>query len=155
MARKPLDKKNDPSAVVSYWSDEISEAKKREKDFRKNGERIIKIYGAEENDKTPFNILFGNTETLLPAIYSAVPRPVVNRRFKDEDPTGKAAAMAGQRLLEFLLDTNIDGYETFDEAMRHVVLDGLLPGRGLATIKYDAKLEGEEGAEAKTWEIVC
>lgn len=143
------------SEEVQSWLDEIKDAKKREDDFRKDGERVLKIYGAEKNDSTPFNILFSNTETLLPALYSAVPRPVVNRRFKDEDPTGKASATAGQRALEFLLDTNVDGYETFDEAMNHCVLDALLPGRGVATVKYDAKVEGPEGQERKTWEIVC
>jgi len=148
-------KKKTPVDVVQGWLDEIKDAKKREDDFRKDGERVLKIYGAEKNDSTPFNILFSNTETLLPALYSAVPRPVVNRRFKDEDPTGKASATAGQRALEFLLDTNVDGYETFDEAMNHCVLDSLLPGRGVATVKYDAKVEGPEGQERKTWEIVC
>lgn len=148
-------KKKTPVDAVQGWLDEIKDAKKREDDFRKDGERVLKIYGAEKNETTPFNILFSNTETLLPALYSAVPRPVVNRRFKDEDPMGKASATAGQRALEFLLDTNVDGYETFDEAMNHCVLDALLPGRGVATVKYDAKVEGPEGQERKTWEIVC
>jgi hypothetical protein len=147
--------KKTPTDAVQGWLDEIRDAKKREEDFRKDGERVLKIYGAEKNETTPFNILFSNTETLLPALYSAVPRPVVNRRFKDEDPMGKASATAGQRALEFLLDTNVDGYETFDEAMNHCVLDALLPGRGVATVKYDAKVEGPEGQERKTWEIVC
>ena len=148
-------KKPDPTEEVQRWLDEIKDAKKRESDFRKDGERVLKIYGAEKNETTPFNILFSNTETLLPALYSAVPRPVVNRRFKDEDPMGKASATAGQRALEFLLDTNVDGYETFDDALNHCVLDALLPGRGVATVKYDAKVEGDEGMERKTWETVC
>ncbi len=143
------------SDEVERWLDEIKDAKKRETDFRKDGERVLKIYSAEKNETTPFNILFSNTETLLPALYSAVPRPVVNRRFKDEDPMGKAAATAGQRALEFLLDTNVDGYETFDDALNHCVLDALLPGRGIATVKYDAKVESDEGVERKTWETVC
>jgi len=143
------------SEEVQRWLDEIKDAKKRESDFRKDGERVLKIYGAEKNETTPFNVLFSNTETLLPALYSAVPRPVVNRRFKDEDPMGKASATAGQRALEFLLDTNVDGYETFDDALNHCVLDALLPGRGIATVKYDAKVEGDEGMERKTWETVC
>ena len=145
----------DASEEVQRWLDEIKDAKKRESDFRKDGERVLKIYGAEKNETTPFNVLFSNTETLLPALYSAVPRPVVNRRFKDEDPMGKASATAGQRALEFLLDTNVDGYETFDDALNHCVLDALLPGRGIATVKYDAKVEGDEGMERKTWETVC
>src|SRR5690606_14861840 len=108
--------------------------------------------------------LYSNTETLLPALYSAVPRPVVQRRFKDEDPIGKHAALAGQRGLEFLLDTNVEGYETFDSAMRAAVLDGLLPGRGVTGVKYEADVqdvvpdgspEGTEPVSVKNWETVC
>jgi len=128
-----------PAEVVTYWLDEISASKKREKDWRKDGQRIYEIYGGEKSATTPFNILYSNTETLLPALYSAVPRPIVQRRFKDDDPLGKQAAMAGQRVLEFLLDTNVEGYETFDEAMQAAVLDALLPGRGVTCIKYDAE----------------
>ena len=135
---------------ASWWLNEISAARKREKDFRREGERVLEIYSGKKKETTPFNILYSNTETLLPALYSAVPRPVVQRRFKDEDPLGKAAATAGQRVLEFLVDTNVDGYETFDEGVRAVVLDALLPGRGVLSVKYDAQVE-----EYKESELVC
>lgn len=136
-----------PAPAVTFWLNEISAARKREKDFRKEGQRIIDIYSGEKKNAVPFNILFSNTETLLPALYSATPRPDVQRRFKDEDPLGKAGAQAGNRLLEFLLDTNIDGYETFDEGLRMATLDGLLPGRGVACVKYDFE-EGSLPASA-------
>lgn len=126
--------------VVIHWLGEIDAAKKREKEYRTEGERLLKIYGGEKKDETPFNILFSNTETLLPALYSAVPRPVVQRRFKDADPLGKQAATAGQRVLEFLVDTNVEGYETFDEGVRAATLDALLPGRGVTCVKYDAEI---------------
>ena len=135
------------SETVRYWLNEISAAKKREKDFRKTGQRVLDIYSAKKGKEIPFNILFSNTETLLPAIYSAVPRPIVQRRFKDEDALGKAASMAGQRLLEFLIDTNVEGYETYDEGMRAASLDALLPGRGVTCLKYDAELDGETDTE--------
>lgn len=157
------------------WIAEIAAAKKRERDWREEGKRILEIYAPKAKGKNvPFNILFSNTETLLPSLYSAIPRPVVDRRFKDEDPTGKAAAEAGRRALEFLLDTNVDGYETYDEGMRAAVVDALLPGRGVTSIKYDAEIVGEELEEQlpkaakeavekaedapvpyKDWEIVC
>ena len=82
---------------MRYWINEISAARKREKDFRTDGQRVLDIYDGKKAKSTPFNILFSNTETLLPALYSAVPRPVVTRRFKDDDPIGKASSMAGQR----------------------------------------------------------
>jgi len=150
-----------PSAKVGRWFKEFDAARKREKDFLKQGQEVLDIYTGGKDDATPFNIVFSNTETLLPAIYSSVPRPVVERRFKDDDPIGKAAAQAGRRGLEFLLDTNVDGYETFDEGMRHSTLDGLLPGRGGCAVKYDAKMnaapvkDGEAPVEVMESELVC
>ena len=150
---------------VAAWLAEIYAAKKREKDFRATGNKLQNIYNGSQKEDVPFNILYSNTETLLPALYSSVPRPVVQRRFKDDDMLGKASAKAGQRVLEFLLDTNIEGYETFDDCLMAATLDGLLPGRGISTVKYDAKLgmveedaEAEEGAEdsyEKKSELVC
>lgn len=125
---------------VSAWLAEIDDAKKREKDYRTEGCKIHAIYNGSKEEIVPFNILYSNTETLLPALYSSVPRPVVQRRFKDGDMVGKASAKAGERVLEFLLDTNIEGYETYDECVRAATLDGLLSGRGLTTVKYDAEV---------------
>ena len=143
----------------SYWLSEIASARKREKDFRKEGQRILEIYSGKKTEEIPFNILFSNTETLLPALYSQTPRPIVQRRFKDEDPMGKHAATAGQRLLEFLLDTNVEGYETYDQGMKSATLDGLLPGRGVTCVKYDAVITEveEEGQKipVKSSELTC
>lgn len=127
--------------VIQRWLDEISAAKKREEEFRKEGDEILKLYNAKL-DK-PFNILFSNTETLLPALYSNTPRPVVERRFKastDNDPVTKAASMLGQRILEYLIDTNYAGREKFGEAMEAAVIDALLPGRGVTCVVYDAEI---------------
>jgi len=147
---------------VKYWLNELNAALKREKDFLKEGRRILDIYSGKK--KNPFAILFSNTETMLPALYSAVPIPVVQRRFKDDDQLGKLSAQAGQRMLSFLLDTNIDEYDTFDEAMRSSVLAGLLPGRGITAVKYasdvqdvvpDGAAVGTEPIPVKNWETVC
>lgn len=124
--------------LVSAWLVEIEQARKREQQYRERGKRIIDLYSSKIPEMTPFNILFSNTETLSPALYSASPSPRVERRYKDDDPLGLAAAVAAERMLSFQLDTNIDGYETFDEVIGAAVLDGLLPGRGVSCVKYDA-----------------
>ena len=167
--------KKKTSAIVRFWTTEIAAARRREKNYRKDGKRIREIYSGAHPDKIPFNILNSNTDTMLPALYGATPKPIVQRRFKDPDPVAKAAAQAGQRILEFLIDTNIEDYETFDAAMRDSALDALLPGRGVARVKYDADVvavptgeTGEDGAdvldaetgepvtaEQKASEIVC
>lgn len=150
-------KKKEPASEVQYWLSEIASAKRREKDFRKDGQEVIEIYSGEKSDQIPFNILYSNTETLLPALFSQTPRPVVQRRFKDDDQIGRAASTAAQRMLEFLCDTNVEGYETFEQSMRSATLDGLLPGRGVSVVKYDAEiLEGEDiETPVVKWEQVC
>jgi hypothetical protein len=148
------------SDIVSTWLSEIQDSKKREKNFRNRAETILEIYNGDDPNKIPFNILYSNTETLLPALFSNTPRPIVKRRFTtEESPLVGAGAKSATRMLEYLLDTNVDGYARFDETMTSVVLDGLLPGRGTSTIKYDASIseyeEDEETSESVEYEAVC
>lgn len=156
------ERSNEPVNEVKHWIDEIGSAKKREKDYRKDGQNIIDIYSGKKSDEIPFNILFSNVETLLPSLFSQSPRPIVKRRFDDADPVGQAASKAGQRMLKYLLDTNIEGYETFEESISNATLDGLLPGRGITSIKYDADIQEVKSSEEDTemtpikkWESVC
>lgn len=136
------------AAVVERYSTELRAALKREKDFRKKGWRLVKMYEAGEKAQNQFNILFSNTETLAPALYNATPRPVVQRKFKDEDPLGLAAAKAGQRILEHLIDDGMSEYATFDELMKAAVLEGAVPGRGVTRFKYDATFEKVQNVQA-------
>lgn len=138
MAKKAAKKQTDQTELVQHWLGEIQQARKREDAYRKLGTDILKIYESDDSKEVPFNILFSNTETLLPALFSSQPRPIVQRRFKDDDPLGKMASEAGKRSLEHLLDTNRDGYEAFADSMESAVLDTLLPGRGMIAVKYDA-----------------
>ena len=132
----------------SEWMEEIEDSRKREKEFRKEGREIQDIYANEK--KTPFNILYSNTETLLPALFSEVPRPVVQRRYKDKDPQGRAVSQAAQRMLEYLVDTDVDDYDKFDASITSATLDGLLPGRGVTSVKYDSTDD-----PADDWETAC
>lgn len=140
---------------VGMWLEEIKTAKKREKDFREDGQEILDIYEGEKT--TPYNILYSNTEVLLPALFSQLPRPDLRRRFRDDDPKGKVIAEAAQRMLEYLIDTDVDEHEKFDDVIEDAVLDGLLPGRGNSQVKYDADItepEDEEGVPVVNSETV-
>ena len=128
----------EPAEQVAYWLKELKQSKKRESKYRKIGRDVLKIYTAEDEQTVPFNILFSNTETLHPALYSAQARPVVQRRFKDDDPIGKLASEAGRRCLEYMLDTNREEYESPHDAFKAIVLDALTPGRGMIRVKYEA-----------------
>jgi hypothetical protein len=126
---------------VRGWLKEVEDAAKREKDFKKDAKRTVELYEAKKRQQHQFNILYSNTETLLPALYNNTPRPVVDRRFKDADPLGKAAANVTKRMLEFLLDPNEQDYSNFDELLQTATLEALLPGRGVTRFKYEVEFE--------------
>lgn len=134
--------------LVTKWKAEVDNSSKREKDFIKDGCKLVELYEGKDKEGTQYNILYANTETLAPSLYNSTPRPVVTRRFKDEDPVGAKAATAGQRLLEYLLDDGMSEYANFDDLMKQAVLEALVPGRGVLWFKYDPKFEKVQQAEA-------
>ncbi len=79
-----------PQIDKAYWLDCLSDAERAEQDWRKRARDILQIYRNEtRNQKNTkwvpgpitFNILFANTEVMLPAIYQKPPQPVVRSRF--------------------------------------------------------------------------
>ena len=134
-------------ALRDRWIAEIQKALKREKKFRKRGSGVSKLYDLEDGGRVPpFNILYSNTETMLPALFSATPRPRVKRRFDDQDPAGAAAAVMMRRVLEYLLDTDIRDFDTYSDLMEESVRTALVAGRGIARFKYDAVLATDDDA---------
>lgn len=162
------------SKDVAFWLQEIADARKREKKYRRDARDAVKVYETEECEKHPFNILYSNTETLKAALFNSTPRPVVQRRFKSDDILGAAAAQVATRYLEYYIDSNDKDYTTFDDLMGSAITESLVPGRGITAFKYDAELEkveepeeiaseGDEGevtlpaapSERVTYETVC
>lgn len=136
------------SKEVQKWLDEVADAKEREKNFRKEGTRVTLLFEGAKKAENSFNILYSNTETLLPVIYNSVPRPVVQRRFKDEDPLGKMASQATTRLLEYLIDEGNPDHTSFDELMKAGTLEALVPGRGVSRFSYYATFVEAQNLEA-------
>lgn len=131
--------------LVKYWLDQVAQYQKRSKDFHKLGREAVSIYEADDTGvdgraTTPFNILYSNTETMAPALYNSVPRPIVKRRFDDEDPLGALSAKACERALAYLANTNDDAYPSYDDIMRAAVQEALVPGWGVSWVKYDATI---------------
>lgn len=116
-----------------------------ERTWLKEAKRTKRVYESDDLDADgcatePFNILFSNVETQLPALYNSTPRPDVQRRFTGTDePISAAASQLAERTLEYLADTNGEEYESFDEAMRSSVLNALVPGLGQAKICFSDK----------------
>lgn len=126
------------------WHKELESAYKREKSWRKDALAFTRLYEAGKRTENQYNILYANTEVLAPAVYNSVPRPVVERRFKDEDPVGKMASTAGRRMLEYMVNSGHASETTFDELLRASVLEALVPGRGVTRFRYEAEFTEQD-----------
>jgi hypothetical protein len=124
------------------WKRELALARKREKDWRLEAEKIVKRYRGEETSRNRYNVLWANTDVLLPAIYNSKPDPDVRRRFRDSDVIGKAVG----EVLERSLYVVCDGDAT-DDSLKADVLDALLGGRGVSRVRYVPKLAQQGSTE--------
>lgn len=131
----PKDAGEGVSGEVCRWIKEIDLAGRNEKDWRKRGLEVEDEYRKTKDENT-FNILWANTEVLLPNVYNSTPRPDVRRRFNDPDPTAKQVSEVLKRGISFQLDA----YD-FDDVITSAILDLLLPGRGIARIQYAPQFE--------------
>jgi hypothetical protein len=140
-----------PKGLVRKWLNELSIADKLEADWRKEGQEIYDLYEAEKQQADSYNILWSNTEVLRPALYNSTPTADVRRRFRDEDPVGKAVAKVLQRALSYTLEEH-----GFDDEMKRAVLDCLLVGRGVMRTRYEpvfVPMEPLAGTAAPTDEL--
>lgn len=148
------DKAQDKKELVALWFRRIDESMAREDQWRKDAKDAVGIFEADK-DTVPYNILYANTQILAPSVYNNPPKPRVKRRYNDADPTGKAGATVVQRVLEYLIDDSDPNYATIDGLNKKVVLEGLVPGRGLAKVKYDPVFKEVDGKETLAYETVC
>jgi len=135
-------KSENKHTVTHNAQDWLLELKMRENDgaeqqWVERGKRAIKRYrdesGSIRDNNARFNILWSNVETLFPALYARPPKAEVSRRNKDADPVARTAA----RILERALQYEIDQYTDFDTSVKAAILERLLPGRGVAWVRFE------------------
>lgn len=121
------------AALARKWIAEIGVSEKAQQKWLTRARKIAKLYKRESTEKAErrFAMLWSNTETIRPAIYSRPPQPVVVRRFKDADPVGRVASEALERALAFSIDA-----QNLDNVLKLVRDDYTLVGRGQAWIRY-------------------
>jgi hypothetical protein len=133
----------DEKKLLSSYRAEIKHYKKRTNAWRSQCERITRKYlsvkdcsGAEESFKaSSLNIYLSTLQTLQPSTYSRTPKPIVERRWKDQDIVGRAAAQLLERSTTFA----VANYH-FDDVMRSVRDDFLKYSRGQAWVRYVSKI---------------
>lgn len=128
---------------VRFYQRQLSLADKEEKKWRERAKKIVKKYRDEDpKGSARYNILWSNTQTQFPALYSSRPKPDVRRRWRSDSRVGRDIAQAVERALEF----SMDSYD-FDRMGEKLTLDFLLPGRMVARVKYHPVIETREITE--------
>ena len=138
---------DDDARDFERWNAEIEYAQKDEtyKRWINRSELIIRRYRDERKSSTAemgkrrYNILWSNVQTLGPAVYGKMPKPIAERRFLDRDPVARLASLIAERTLSFQMD--IGGYHDSTQA---AVLDYLLPGMGQVWLRYEPEFESSK-----------
>jgi hypothetical protein len=127
----------------------ISQYDREFEKYYKRVDKIVKRYRDDtrtQSTGTRFNILWSNVQTLVPATFSRLPQPDVSRRFKDNDPVGRVAALILERALEY----EVQQYPDYAASMKQSVQDRFLGGRGTTWVRYEPhfrEMDMPEGVE--------
>jgi hypothetical protein len=137
------DAKKSPNREVERYINMISAYDTEFKKWETRTKRLTKRFRAEElvtksdNTGARFNILWSNVQTLIPACFARLPQPSVGRRYKDNDPVGRVAALLLERALEY----EVQHYSNYKSAMTNCVQDRFLGGRAQAWVRYEPHIE--------------
>lgn len=125
---------------AEYWLDQVSKASDSFSTWHERGKKVVDRYrddrGGTSRLERKFNILWSNVQVMKPALYGRMPKPEVSRRYRDQDQVGRVASTILERCLEY----EVEQYADFNAAMSGAVEDRLLPGRGVAWVRYEPKI---------------
>ena len=133
--------------TLIFWRAQIQSAEHWSGTWRTRGHQIVDRYrdadrsvdtGSSNRHRTRYNILYSNTDTMLPVLYSEIPRPEV-RATNLKDLTARHAAEMLEKVLVYSIESN-----DFNYMMERTVKDFLLPGLGINRVKVDTSFKQEE-----------
>ncbi|RVD55966.1 hypothetical protein EN746_05250, partial [Mesorhizobium sp. M8A.F.Ca.ET.023.02.2.1] len=137
----------------SKWLARVEAAGKLEKNWMDDAEKAVKAYTGETRSQDltsstalggtyDFNILFANTETIVPAIINSPPAPDIRRRFADEDPAAADVAEIIERAIRKQVDDSKLQVELEAQAQ-----DGFLAGRGIVRLRFKSDIVKDDADE--------
>jgi len=141
-----------PGDQYRYWDRELKASDKNLRSFRKQGTKIVSRYVAKESGRREegsgrqgqfrLNLFHSNITTLQSMLYVDLPEVTVSRRFDDpNDDTGRVASMIMERLLNNDIQEN---GEEFECTLKASLQDRLLPGLGVARVRYSIETKVDE-----------
>lgn len=155
------DFKNTPTGWYKRWDSEMVAAKKRTNKWHKQGDKIqaryadrrgmqgSRGYSTDEigagGNMFRVNLFNANINTQRSMLYGSTPKVDVSRRFADADDD---AARVSSLILNRLLNTSIEASgDDYKSSLQYSLDDRLLPGLGIARVRYEVEMEKIEHEE--------
>jgi hypothetical protein len=138
---------DDPKGQASRWQREMAASHKDSDKWRPKAEKIVKRYigkqpGRGDDRAAKLNLFTANTNTIVSIMYGKLPKVSVDRKWNDQDDdVARVAGVIMERLLNEDIEEAGDGYA---DALHDILQDRLVPGLGIARIRYEAEWEQEE-----------
>lgn len=135
-------KAKNPRETAGFWQKELKNSEKFLKKFHKQGNSVTKRFLDDRGDAQVganrafrLNLFNSNTRTLMDMLYSNLPKVEVSRTHADAaDDVARVAANTVERLI----NTDIaDHPKDYDSVLRACLQDRLLPGLGVARVRYE------------------
>jgi len=130
-----------------YWSDELAAFEKRTRQWQQRGRKVVNRFLDEERGSRNgmrLNLFHNHITTLTAMLYGSTPKVDVSRQHADpNDDLSRVAA----DIITRILDTDIESAgEDFASMLRGALQDRLLPGLGIARVRYEVDTEEVEVA---------
>jgi ACT domain-containing protein len=146
-------RKKSPREKQKFWADELKSSQKMLENWQKQGIKIVRRFvddrGQNERvgiermgDVFRLNLFHSNVKTLQDMMYGNLPTVEASRTFADAgDDVARVASEIMERLLN--LDIQRNGQD-YDSVLRSTLQDRLLPGLGVARVRYEVETEEVE-----------
>jgi len=145
--------KVEPGHDAEYYLNHIAAYEREFEPWYARAKKIVERYRDDKRKSgsgARFNVLWSNVQTLKAATFARMPMPDVSRRFKDNDPVGRVAALLLERALEF----EVNHYRDFGASIRQCVYDRFLGGRGTAWVRYQPTFKQVQAGELEDGPLV-
>ena len=145
-----VESKGEYASEAERWNNELTASEQTFRNWRDLCREIKQRYQLEDDDSASltgerrYNILWSNVETLLPAIYSKEPTPVVKRRFRDPDPVARTAAEVMERAISNEMEADERRGKGLSNVLKLATKENLLFARGIGWIRYEPQMGTDE-----------
>ena len=138
-----IDERSQFKSKSDLYERELGAAKKELEKWTETAQRVVKRYlggkttnaNSVSDDGGVFNLFWSNVNILKAALYAKQPRADVSRRHKDAmDDVARVGGIILERILNLDMDSRASD---FDQALRHVIEDRLVPGMGQLWLRYE------------------